>query len=585
MIRKLALSAAIFALPFSTIAQTVENSDLSPAELREKQALEFLRETQAEVNGLRLVENRISFGSDLAAMLWTRDEREARILYSGVVDDFRQLVSQIDAQSNLLGPKPAEGDVFEVVSMFEPNERLKLARKFSVVAGVRQAIASNIAEHDPELALTFYYETAGSVSNPDFKKVMAQSDPSLEKKLIDRLASYDPAKAAAMARKTLDLGFKAQQVDMLRQLYAKDADKAADLAASYLSKVKSERPESLDLAAVSSLLKYGTQMLDQSRTISGTRSIYSDSDLRDLAETLSQAVLSRPTDGGAPLVNYARDVERFQPARAAQIRSRAQVQTQTRMVNARVVTAPPAAVRGPVASTGSTAASAEQLAKAQREANEKKSMDDIARVSNPKLSADQREKVVTQLRKTISATPGKDKKIMTLSALASQVAKLGDKDLAAEIMRDAAAFVSPQPKNYQDFMLSWMLAAGYASVEPDRTFVILDELIGRCNEVIVSAIRTAEFVDINDEMVVDGELQIGGMASGPAGSMIKGLTSALSGFDSVLITLAKADFQRTRELTNRFERPEARVLAKMLVLRAVLGDKTKPAPKTNPALH
>ena len=113
----------------------------------------------------------------------------------------------------------------------------------------------------------------------------------------------------------------------------------------------------------------------------------------------------------------------------------------------------------------------------------------------------------------------------------------------------------------------------------------LDELIGRCNEVIISAIRTAEFIDTNDEIVVDGELQIGGFASGPGSSMVKGLTTSLSGFDSVLTTLAKADFQRTRELTNRFERPEARVLAKMLVLRAVLGNQTKPTPKTSPAVY
>ena len=349
MIRKLALIAAVALLPFSTIAQTVDTSALSPAEQREKDALEFLRETQVEVNGLRLVENRISFASDLAAMLWNRDEREARLLYSGVLDDFRQLVSQIDSQSNLLGPKPADGDISDTYSMVEPSERQKISRKFTVVSGVRQAIASNIAEHDPELALTFYYETLGSVSNPDFKKVMAQSDPSLEKKLIDRLASYDPAKAAAIARKTLDTGFKTQQVDMLRQLYAKDADKAADLAASYIAKLKSERPESLDLPAVSSLLKYGTQTLDQSRMIAGTRAIYSDSDLRDLAETLAQAVLSRSTDASASLVNYARDVERFQPARAVQIRSRAQAQTQSRMANLRTVSGPPPATfRGPI---------------------------------------------------------------------------------------------------------------------------------------------------------------------------------------------------------------------------------------------
>ena len=43
MIRKLALIAAVALLPFSTIAQTVDTSALSPAEQREKDALEFLR--------------------------------------------------------------------------------------------------------------------------------------------------------------------------------------------------------------------------------------------------------------------------------------------------------------------------------------------------------------------------------------------------------------------------------------------------------------------------------------------------------------------------------------------------------------
>lgn len=587
MIRKLALTAAISLLPLSSIAQTIES--LSPAQKREKQALEFLRETQVEVNGLRLVENRISFASDLASLLWYRDEREARVLYAGVVDDFRQLVSQIDSQINLLGPKPAEGETIELDSMVEPSERQRLARKFNVIAGVRQAIASNIADHDPELALTFFYDTLGSVSNPDFRKVMAQSDPSLEQRLIDRLAANDPARAAQLARKTLEKGFNAQQVELLRKLYARDADRGADLASSYLAKVKSERPEALDLAAVSSLLRYGTQTLDQSRTISGSRAIFSDSDLRDLAETLAQAVLSRGNDTGMPLTNYARDVERFQPARAAQIRSRAQSRTAT----TRPTAPPPSVYRGPVnaSATGasftstSPSVNAETIARQQREAAEKRMMDDIMKLANPRLPADQRERLTAQARKTIMSMPGRDKKVTGLGTLAAQIARSGDKELAAEIMRDAATFVNPQPKNYQDFLLSWMLAAGYSSIEPERSFVILDELVGRCNEVLTSAIRIAEFMDTNEEMVVDGELQIGGFASGPGSSMVKNLAASLSGFDSVMQILANTDFQRTRDLTNRFERPEARVLVKMMILRSILGNQTKPLPKTNPAIY
>ena len=45
---------------------------------------------------------------------------------------------------------------------------------------------------------------------------------------------------------------------------------------------------------------------------------------------------------------------------------------------------------------------------------------------------------------------------------------------------------------------------------------------------------------------------------------------------------AIADFKKTTALTNKFDRTEVRILAKMLVLRAVLGDETKDKLKIEP---
>jgi predicted Mrr-cat superfamily restriction endonuclease len=57
------------------------------------------------------------------------------------------------------------------------------------------------------------------------------------------------------------------------------------------------------------------------------------------------------------------------------------------------------------------------------------------------------------------------------------------------------------------------------------------------------------------------------------------MTRELNLADSTIRVLAIADFEKTKDLTNRFDRQEVRILAKMLVLRAVLGDdKTKTAP-------
>jgi len=49
--------------------------------------------------------------------------------------------------------------------------------------------------------------------------------------------------------------------------------------------------------------------------------------------------------------------------------------------------------------------------------------------------------------------------------------------------------------------------------------------------------------------------------------------------DSTIQQLAKADFGKMKSLTNRFDRPEIRILAKMMVLRAVLDPKGPAKPE------
>ena len=153
--------------------------------------------------------------------------------------------------------------------------------------------------------------------------------------------------------------------------------------------------------------------------------------------------------------------------------------------------------------------------------------------------------------------------------LAKQVSSSGDRELAAEIMKDAQNLINPQPKNYQDYMLTWMLAAGYAEADPEKAFPLLEDTILRANETISAFVKVGEFIDAPGEMIQDGEVQIGAFG----GSMVRGLTSELGMADSTLRSLARADFTKIKNLTSRFERTEVRILAKMMILRAVLGEK------------
>lgn len=84
-------------------------------------------------------------------------------------------------------------------------------------------------------------------------------------------------------------------------------------------------------------------------------------------------------------------------------------------------------------------------------------------------------------------------------------------------------------------------------------------------------------MDVSGEIIEDGELQVGVFG----GSMVKELTRNLGQSDAAITNLVRADFARTKSLTNKFDRVEVRILAKMLVLRAVLGEKAKTAAAEN----
>ncbi|MGB7209906.1 MAG: hypothetical protein WBD27_14690, partial [Pyrinomonadaceae bacterium] len=153
------------------------------------------------------------------------------------------------------------------------------------------------------------------------------------------------------------------------------------------------------------------------------------------------------------------------------------------------------------------------------------------------------------------------------------VAKMGDKELASEIMKDAQNLINPSPRNYQDFLLSLMLASGYAEADPDKAFPLLEDTIMRANETLSAFVKVGEFIDVAGEMIDEGEVQVGAFG----GQMVRGLTSELGTAETTLRTLARADFTKTKNLTNRFDRSEVRILAKMMILRALLGEKEKAA--------
>ncbi|MGI8787720.1 MAG: hypothetical protein ACR2HG_08180 [Pyrinomonadaceae bacterium] len=547
------LFAAIFVISICAqfaFSQTVETNkkDEIPADVK-KEAVAFLRETSADVNNLRTLENRISFSAEIAGLMWFDDEKEARAMFQIVINDFRQLLIDYDGQLNSLGVAPELSDVYSRDS----GAKAQITRKFYKAFGVRQQIATAIAFHDPELAFNFYTETGTVISNPTFRKQIEGNDVYFETRLLNQIAAKNVDAALKYGRKTLAKGFNAELINVLKKIYEKDDEKGAAFGEDIAAKLKSDASNPESFYYVSQVLSIGIENLDAIKGKPNKRPMFSESSLRDLSELLAQEILKREDAEGSELLGYLPNIERFSPARAAQIRQKFDIKNKvknatTSGITQQMVESPPAPVKP------------EQEAQKQLSEN-------LQNLGDKKLSDDDRKKVVEESKKIIAETSDRETKFAALNALAVQVAKLGDKELAQDLMNDVRSLTNLQPKNYRDYLEIWMLVSGYSQVDTDKAFPILEDTIFRLNDTISAFVKVGEFIDITGDIIDDGEIQVGSFG----GDMTRDILRGLGASDTTVRNLAVADFTRTKNLAGKFERPEVRILAKMLILQAVLA--------------
>lgn len=578
MICKLFFLVILAFLTHPLLAQTVaEKKD--PAEEKaklQKEAVEFLRATMSDVNNMRSLENRVSFASEMAGLMWFHDEREARSMFGAVVSDFKELLMRYDAEMNSLDPAAEGEETYYGGPLADMPDRTRMMRKFSTAMAVRQQIAMSIAEHDADLAFSFYHDSLNAISNAEARKQMDDRDGHFQYQLMTQIAETNTAKSAQFATKSLEKGLHYQHVELLKKIFGKDPEKGSEFAAALLSRAKTEKIDSSDIHILHSLLDYGTESYESAKKPEGKKAVYTLQDLRDLSEVFARAILEGDSNESYSDSHYADDIEKFSPSRAMQIRAKIK-QRNANSNSMYTSNSAGAAINAAATAVNTAANTGRSREREEREETERKLMEDVQNIGTGELPKEQRERVIAAARRILMATPGREKKIVGLSMLAAQVAKAGDKELAASIMRDAHGLLNPQPKNYQDFMLTWMLAAGYAEAEPEKAFPLLEETIYRANDTISAFVKVGEFIDVAEEMIQDGEVQVGAFG----GQMVRGMTKELGMADATIQSLVKADFKKTTDLTSKFDRPEVRILAKMMVLRAVLGDKGVKKPEDN----
>jgi hypothetical protein len=137
-------------------------------------------------------------------------------------------------------------------------------------------------------------------------------------------------------------------------------------------------------------------------------------------------------------------------------------------------------------------------------------------------------------------------------------AKKDNPKLAIQLLDEAKQMTNRRASNYNHFEQQLRVAHAFATVDPARSFEILDPGISHLNELLGAAALLSGF-EIN--MFRDGEMAL---QDG------NGLTRIINQYGRELAVLARSDFDRAETLAGRFQVPESRIMTRLAIVQGLL---------------
>ena len=165
---------------------------------------------------------------------------------------------------------------------------------------------------------------------------------------------------------------------------------------------------------------------------------------------------------------------------------------------------------------------------------------------------------LNEIKQKLAELPSDSDRVKYLIDLSTATQKDNPK-LALRFLDDARTLVSNRVTSYKEFEDQLKVVNAFASVDPKRSFELLELGIGQLNELLSAAAVLNGFeIDIFKE----GELSLKADSD---------LVSMVARYGQELAALAKIDFEHARMTADRFQLTEPRLNAKLLIVQNILG--------------
>lgn len=586
--RLLSLSLALLFMPTAAArAQSPEQAPLDPEQTQKliEQKKELTRKTfvlldeiVAAIPSLRLPENRALVQSSAADLLWTHDEKRARVLFKEALNSLGEIINKIDNSQ----PRTAEWAALQQ----------------------RKEILQMIARRDPQMALEALRAILQSSSSAGTKAKDSRSyqESELEQSLALQVAANDPKLALQMAKDGLAKGFSLELLNVLRRLQSTDAEAATQLAGEVIAKLRAEKSQAnesslwiaVEILQMAQPRASGAELLGQGQLPTPPTPLkLEEQDLRDLTDIIATAALASAENNRlypgllAPVMPL---IQKWSPERAALLQQRMEEITPKLDPRGRMYLEYATLLREGTTEALLDAASTAKTPEARDLLNEsaawKAFMDGDAerarQIVNDKIQDSATRDRMTQsieqqslwrvvlkgkldeARQRIARLKSKDERAMALSYLAFDAALKGEKKIAIQLLEEARTLVEMKPRNETQLTALLQIVRAYSVAEPARCFELIETLIDRANELINAAATLDGFVGSGGAFK-KGELVL------PPGYAAASMRYQQYG--QQLAALALINFDRTKAAADRFQRKETRIIARLLIAQGVLSER------------
>jgi hypothetical protein len=585
------LGMILLIAPAAVIAQEAPSQEQQKAQaaLREK-AISLLEQVISEAQTLKLPENRLRVQFYAGDLLWERDEARARSLFSQAAAGITEMIQSLDSSDR------------RYVELLQAPLQL------------RQELLMTIARRNPKLAYDLLLATRPPVPPNTPNAGQQTMESNLEMNLLAQIASSDPRLALQNAEAALEKGqFPGSLARLLAQLQPQDKEAAAKLKEKLLKRLRAETllaNQSASSLALS-LLRPGPRPPETppdrapaAANPNNPNQALDEASYRELLEVVTTVALnavprgavSPGTPGSAQVAqNNTRNllmglqsllpqIDKYLPARSQAVRQKF----------TELGIKPTPRLEGELANLMRQGSADALLQAAPKAPPEMQSMlyrqaafkaisegntERARQIATEHLDPKQREVVFQELerQRTLQATlAGKmedarqqlarlrtdAERVNWLTQVAAAAMQKKDAKLALQFLDEARSLVNRRAENYQQFDLQLRVVRAYVSVDAARALEVLAPGIEQLNELLSA---TAALSGFELRVFKDGEMLLQG------GGQLNNLVTRCG---QELATLARSDFERAQTAADRFQRTESRLIARLAIVRGLLGART-----------